>query len=113
MAEAVPDHLDLRRHRDWEGRRFERWLPGAIFAVACLLPVLALFGVFGQAPHVTAVANPHGMATMTLSAPTKIRSGLLCQARFDIHANREITDAVLVLDSGWLESLPPNTLAPA
>jgi hypothetical protein len=38
---------------------------------------------------------------------------LLFQARFDIHANKEIKDAVLVLDSGWFESLTVNTIEPS
>ena len=37
---------------------------------------------------------------------------MLWQARFDIRANREIKDAVLVLDSGWLESMTVNSLEP-
>src|SRR4051794_20860092 len=105
MAGAAPDHIDLGRHRDWEGRTYERWLPNFLFGLICLLPLGALLGLFGQTPDTQTVANPHGMATMTLIAPTKIRSGLLFQARFDIHAQRDIKDAVLVLDSGWLESM--------
>jgi hypothetical protein len=112
MAGEGPQYLDLARHRDWEGRRYERWLPNMLFAVVCLVPVLALFGVFGQSPDVEAVANPNGAATLELSAPSKVRSGLLFEARFDIRAKREIKDAVLVLDSGWLESMTLNTLEP-
>src|SRR4051812_35579881 len=113
MAASAPDHIDLDRHRDWQGRPYERWLPNVGFGILCVIPLLALFGVFGQNPDVKTVANPNGAATMTLSAPTKIRSGLLFEARFDIHAKREIKDAVLVLDSGWLESLTVNTIEPA
>jgi len=102
MAGAAPDHIDLRRHRDWEGRTYERWLPNVLFGILCLIPLLALLGVFGQSPEVQKVSNPHGFASLELSAPTKVRSGLLFQARFDIRARREIKDAVLVLDSGWL-----------
>src|SRR3954453_9096912 len=113
MASAAPDQIDLRRHRDWEGRTYERWLPNVLFGLICIIPVLALFNVFGQAPEVHKVANPNGAATLELSAPTAVRSGLLFQARFDIRARREIKDAVLVLDSGWLESMTMNTAEPA
>ncbi|MFL5839600.1 MAG: hypothetical protein ACJ77Z_04015 [Thermoleophilaceae bacterium] len=113
MAEEGPQYLDLARHRDWEGRRYERWLPNTLFALICAVPVLALLNVFGQSPDVKAVANPNGAATLELSAPTTVRSGLLFEARFDIRAKREIKDAVLVLDSGWLESMTLNTLEPA
>jgi hypothetical protein len=113
MADEAPEFLDLRRHRDLEGRTYERWVPNVLFALICLIPLAALFGVFGQNPEVKRVANPNGAATLELSAPAAVRSGLLFQARFDIRAKREIKDAVLVLDSGWLESMTLNTLEPS
>lgn len=113
MGTAVPDHIDLERHRDWEGRRFERLLPPTLLVLSALLPLLALLGVFGQSPDVKKVANPNGVATLELSAPNSVRSGLLYQARFNIRANRDIKDAVLVLDSGWLESMTLNTVEPS
>jgi hypothetical protein len=113
MSAPVPQFIDLARHRDWEGRPFERWVPHVLLAIACALPVLALTGLFGQQPSVQRASNPNGAASLELSAPTKVRSGLLFEARFDIHAHREIKDAVLVLDSGWLESMTLNTLEPS
>jgi hypothetical protein len=112
MADAAPDHIDLRRHRDWEGRRYERIVPNVLLGLIALVPLLALFNVFGQRPSVEKVANPNGVATLELSAPKSVRSGLLFEARFDIRAQRDINDAVLVLDSGWLESMTLNTIAP-
>src|SRR3954447_17163016 len=108
----VPDYLDVGRHRDWQGRSYERWFPNLLFALLLAIPVLALFNVFGQSPEVHTAANPNGAATLELSAPTAVRSGLLFEARFDIRAKREIKDAVLVLDSGWLESMSVNTIEP-
>jgi hypothetical protein len=113
MAGSAPDYIDLKRHRDWEGRRDETWTPRVLMALISVVPILALFNVFGQSPNVEKVANPNGVATMELSAPTKVRSGLLFQARFDIRAQRDIKDAVLVLDSGWLESMTLNTVEPS
>jgi hypothetical protein len=107
------EYLDLGRHRDWEGRTYERWLPNLLFAAICLVPLLALLGVFGQSPDVTRVADPTGAATLELSAPTKVRSGVLFEARFDIRAKRQIKHAMLVLDSGWLESMSLNTMEPS
>jgi hypothetical protein len=113
MAGEAPDHITLSRHRDWEKRRLDRFLPPVLLLIAAVLPVLALFGVFGQNPEVKKVANPNGAATLELSAPTSVRSGLLFEARFDIRAARDIKDAVLVLDSGWLESMTLNTVEPS
>ena len=113
MAGRVPDYLTLTRHRDLDGRRFEQRLPHILFAFVCLLPVLALFNLFGQSPKTVTVSNPNGVASLTLTAPTTVRSGLLFQARFDIDVKREIKDAVLVLDSGWTESMTMNTVEPS
>jgi hypothetical protein len=113
MAGTAPDYIEVGRHRDFEGRTLERALPKVLFGLVAIVPLLAILNVFGQAPTVKKVANPNGMATLELSAPTSVRGGLLFQARFDIHANKEIKDAVLVLDSGWLESMTLNTAEPA
>jgi hypothetical protein len=113
MAGDAPDGIELARHRDYEGRTLETWTPRILFGVICIVPVLAVFNVFGQTPKVTKVANPNGVATMELHAPSDVRGGLLFQARFDIRAQKEIKDAVLVLDSGWLESMTLNTAEPS
>jgi hypothetical protein len=110
---SAPDYIDLPRHRDWEKRRVETWLPRLGLALACALPVVALFNIFGQAPSQKSAADPNGAASLEVSAPTKVRGGLLYEARFDIRANREIKDAVLVLDGGWAESMTINTIEPS
>jgi hypothetical protein len=112
MAGDAPDYIVLKRHRDFDGRRLEMWLPRILMALVAAVPIIALFNVFGQSPSVEKVANPNGVATLELSAPKTIRSGLLFQARFDIRAQKEIKDAVLVLDSGWSESMTMNTIEP-
>jgi hypothetical protein len=113
VARRVPDFVVLERHRDWKDRGVETWVPRVGLTLFCLIPVLALLNVFGQQPSEKAAANPNGAATMTLRAPTSIRSGLLFEARFDIHAARDIRDAVLVLSPGWLESMTLNTVEPS
>lgn len=110
---TVPDYIDLARHRDWEPGRFGKALPKLLLVLVAAVPVLALFNVFGQTPTTKKVANPNGVATLELTAPTKVRSGLLFQARFDIRAQKEIKDAVLVLDSGWGESMTFNSAEPS
>jgi hypothetical protein len=111
-AGQIPDFIVLKRHRDFDGRKVEMWLPRILMSLVALVPVVALFNVFGQGPSVEKVANPNGVATLELSAPKTVRSGLLFQARFDIRAQKDIKDAVLVLDSGWLESMTLNTVEP-
>jgi hypothetical protein len=113
MAGAAPDYIDLPRHRDWKQRTYERIIPNLLMALVAVIPILAILNVFGQSPDVEKVANPNGMATLQLSAPTDVRGGLLWQARFDIRAQKDIKDAVLVLDSGWLEGMTLNSLEPS
>ena len=112
MPGDAPDFIDLARHRDWEERKLEHWVPRVLLLLICALPVLALLNVFGQTPKTATVSNPGGVASMTVRAPTSIRSGLLFEARFDIDVKKQIKDAVLVLDSGWNEQMTLNTSAP-
>jgi hypothetical protein len=113
MAGNAPDFIVLKRHRDFEGRHAEIWIPRILMALVAVVPIIALFNVFGQGVSVEKVANPNGVATLELSAPKTVRSGLLFQARFDIRAQKDIKDAVLVLDSGWAESMTLNTIEPS
>ena len=45
-------------------------------------------------------------------APERVRGGLFYEARFGIDAIREVSEATLVLDSGWAEE-SINTVEPA
>ena len=107
----IPDYLVLRRHRDLVGRRHQKWVRRAILVLVGLVPLLALFNVFGQRPHLaTAVSAP---ATLELYAPVHVRGGLLWEARFTVSANRELRNARLELDKGWMEGMQINTIEPS
>jgi hypothetical protein len=108
---AIPDTLTLRRHRDLEGRRNDAWVRRALLVLVGLFPLLALTNLFGQRPHVATAAAE--AATLELYAPGHVRGGLLWQARFTIDAHRELKDAVLELDKGWLEGMQINTIEPS
>jgi hypothetical protein len=104
-----PDGLTLQRHRDFEGRRRPvlRW---AILAALAVLVTLGLLNVFGQRPQNLAVSG--GGAELEVYSPTTVRSGVVFMSRFTIVPAREIEDATLVLDSGWLEGITLNSVAP-
>jgi hypothetical protein len=106
----VPDYLILRRHRDLEGRRapLARWILLSLLGVFCLL---GLANLFGQRPHTTSEDGP--VASLKVYSPLRLRSGLYYESRFTIEAHREIKNATLVLDPGWLEGMTLNTLAPS
>jgi hypothetical protein len=106
----IPDTIVLRRHRDLAGRRHQQWWRRGILALLTLVPLLALFNVFGQRPSTSKASVPP--ATLAVYAPTHLRGGLLWEARFHIKAHREIKNAILVLGTGWLEGMTLNTLEP-
>src|SRR5205823_6190282 len=109
VADA-PDTIVLERHRDLDGRLNDIWAGRSLFALLCAVPVLALLNVFGQRPSTT-TATAAG-AVLDVYAAAHVRGGLLFEARFHVTARRDLTDAVLVLDSGWLEGMTVNTIEP-
>jgi hypothetical protein len=110
VADA-PDGIVLRRHRDLEGRRWQVYVRRGLLAVVTLFLVAGLFNAFGQRPS-GATASARG-ATLKVYGPTRVRGGLMFEARFTITAEREIRDAQLVLSQGWLEGMTINTIEPS
>jgi len=53
------------------------------------------------------------VADLRVRAPTRLRSGLIFQARFDVVAHRQLSQPKLVLDSGWVEGITINTTEPS
>ena len=111
MSVATPDEIVLSRDRDMQGRDKDVWIRRTLMALVAVIPILALFNLFGQRPGTSKAAVPQ--ATLSVYAPTRVRGGLLYQARFHITARSEIKDAQLVLGSGWLEGMTVNTIEPS
>jgi hypothetical protein len=112
MAERViPDTIVLTRDRDLAGRKRELWVRRGLLTLFSVVPLLALLNVFGQRPE-TATASSDA-ARLSVYAPTRVRGGLLFEARFRITGRREIKNAVLVLSSGWAEGMSINTVEPS
>jgi hypothetical protein len=108
---AVPDRLTLAHHRDLVGRERRPRVRWALLAVLGLFCLLGLANVFGQRPDTQTVSSP--AASLEIYSPTSLRSGLYYESRFTVEARREIREATLVLDPGWLEGMTLNTLAPS
>jgi hypothetical protein len=108
----IPDQIVLKRDRDLDGREWEIWVRRVLFALLPILAVLGLLNLFGQHPATTTTNSP-GAASLKVFAPTRVRSGLLWQARFHVTAQRDLKDATLVLSPGWLESMTVNTIEPS
>jgi hypothetical protein len=111
MAQQIPDAIVVRRHRDLEGRDWHAWIRRALLLLVGAIPLLALFNVFGQRPHVeTVLAAP---AKLELYAPSHLRGGLIWEARFTVSAHSDLKRATLVLDQGWMEGMTINTVEPS
>jgi hypothetical protein len=106
----VPDQLTLARHRDRAGRR-EAWSRRVGVLLLVALCVVGLANLFGQRPGTTKAAT--AAASLSVYAPSHLRSGLYFEARFHVVAHRELKRATLVLDPGWAEGITINTIEPS
>ena len=111
MSERRPDFIVLTKHRDLVARRNEVWVRRGLLALLAAIPVVALFNVFGQRPWTSTAATPG--ARLSVYTSDHLRGGLLYGARFHVQALRDLKDARLVLDSGWLEGMQVNTIEPS
>jgi hypothetical protein len=107
----VPAGLSLEHNRDLAGREKHPWTRRALVAVLGGVLVAALLNVFGQRTSSASASAPE--ASLTVSAPTQLRSGLIFQTRITVAAAQELERAAVVLDPGWLEGVTINTVEPA
>jgi len=107
----IPEGIVLQRDRDLEGRKYDVWIRRSLLALVALVPVLALFNLFGQRADTLKASTP--TASLSVSVPSRLRGGLLYQARFHITAHRDLKNATLVLDPGWVEEMQVNTIEPS
>jgi hypothetical protein len=108
---TLPEGLTLERHRDLQGRERRPRTRWALLALLGLVPALGLLNIFGQRPSTTSGQGP--LARFDVYSPQRVRSGLYFESRFHIRAIREIRNATIVLDPGWLEGMTLNTVEPS
>jgi hypothetical protein len=106
----VPDQIVLKVARDREGRR-DVLARRILFSAIVVFLVLGLLNLFGQRPQTSTVQHP--AATLELTAPKRVRGGLLYEARFRVEALRDLKKATLVLDPGWIQGTTINTVEPS
>src|SRR4051794_33537490 len=106
-----PDGLTIEHDRDHGGREKRPLARRIILAALALFLLLALLNVFGQRP--SSVTARSDAAALEVHAPASLRGGLLFEARLHVKAIRELRDATVVLDTGWLESMTLNTIEPS
>jgi hypothetical protein len=107
---GVPDGITLKRHRDLAGRERQHYYRWALLCAVSVLPILGLLNVFGQHPTSTTVNAP--AASLSVTAPSRLRGGLTFQVRAEVLAHREIHELELVFDRGWWESMGVNSIEP-
>jgi hypothetical protein len=72
--------------------------------------VLALLNVFGQRPTTT---SAHALpADLEVTAPARLRSGLIFQVRVQVTAHQNVAKPQLIFDRGWWDSMSENSLEP-
>lgn len=95
------------RHLVVAPRPWGRWIAVALLAA---LPILALLNVFGQHPTTTAASSP--VANVSVSAPSRLRSGLQFEARVAVTARSTIGHLALAFSSGWWDGMGVNSIEP-
>jgi hypothetical protein len=110
VATRPPDCILVGRHLELRGRRGHAWIRRAVLLVVGLVPLAALFDVFGQEQVTTTVGND--AAVLAVSAPRNLRGGLLFTGRFRVTAKADIGDARLVLDPDWTDQMQVNSIVP-
>jgi hypothetical protein len=106
----IPDGIVLARDRDLESRGWDYAIRLALSLVLPAIALLALFNLFGQRPQT--VSASASAAQLQVYAPSRVRSGVIFQARFHVTAKADVKDVRLVLGPGWFESMSINSIEP-
>jgi hypothetical protein len=87
------------------------WIRRAGITLLAVVVVVALCNVVGQR---ASSATVHAAAAdITVHAPTRVRPGLLFQARVTVVAHETLPKTELVFDKGWIDGLTINTNEPS
>jgi hypothetical protein len=107
---AAPDGITLERNRDLVGRTLHPWVRRALLCAIAVLPVLAVLNVFGQ--HPTTTSGGTRAVSVNVTAPERLRSGLVFQVRLQVTAHQDVKQLEFVFDRGWWESMSVNSSVP-
>jgi hypothetical protein len=108
---SLPDGLTLERHRELSGPGFNRPVRWVVLGLLAAFLLLGSFNLFGQRPSGTTVDT--AKAKLELYAPSRLRGGLLYEARFTITAHQDMKRALLQFSPGWNEGQQLNTIEPS
>jgi hypothetical protein len=106
----VPEGLDPARHVALEGRGAHPAVRRTFLVLLGAIAVAALANVFGQHPSSSRASA--SFASLEVQSPTRLRGGLIFQARIQVRARTRIAHPTLVLQHGWFESMSVNSIVP-
>jgi hypothetical protein len=107
----LPEGLSPERAGRLDGPSAEPWIRRAIVVLLGAIVVAALLDVFGQQPTTSTAAGP--AATLQVQAPSRMRGGLIFQARFEVTARSRLARPALRLQRGWFEDMSVNSIEPS
>jgi hypothetical protein len=110
MAE-IPEGIVLKRHRELQSPGFNRRVRYALLTLIAAFLVVGVVNTFGQRP--SKLFTESAAAKLEVYAPTRLRGGLMYEARFTIVARQELKSAALELSPGWSEGMQTNTIEPS
>jgi hypothetical protein len=108
--EGAPGSLTVTRNQDLSGRSRHPVYRRALLALVGVLPVLALLNVFGQDPSTSRAES--SAASLRVTAPSRLRGGLLFQVRVEVMAHRNLGRPQVVMSRGWWEEMSVNSVEP-
>ncbi len=109
---AAAGGLSRGYHQELESRHFEPWVRRVLLTLLGVFVVAGLFSVFGQTPATVTSAVSGG--TLSLTAPTEIRGGLLYQTKVVVEAGPDgLRTPQLAFSPAMVEGITLNTLVPA
>lgn len=109
MAE-LPEGLTPERNRDLRGHLASPIYRRVLLCCIAALPILALLNVFGQRATTSAAHTPS--VDVSVTAPSRLRSGLIFQVRVEVRAHRKIKELEAVFARGWWDAMSVNSIVP-
>ena len=102
-----PDGIQPKHIHDARGSRLRRW-PVGLVGLGILL-ALSFFGVFGAGARIVATGDK---VKLILDSPSHIRNGMFFETVITIETERDLRDAVILVDKELWREVTVNTILP-
>jgi len=102
-----PDGIEPKHIHDARGSRLRRW-PVGLVGLGVLL-ALSFFGVFGAGARMVATGE---QVELIVDSPSHIRNGMFFETVITIETERDLRDAVILVDKDLWREVTVNTILP-